>query len=89
VNDTNDTLPSIIPDRFVGDFLQKQNLVEESVLHPLLLQFWIPLGLLNRKNSSNTCFFLKRDSPASWVADSIWQQHLEESKVPNPIFSKF
>jgi hypothetical protein len=42
-----------------------------------------------RKNSSNTCFFRKRDCPASWVADAIWQQHLEESKVPNPNFSKF
>ena len=49
-----------------------------------------PLSYLRYwKNSSNTCFFRKRDCTASWVIDVIWQQHLEESKVPNPNFCRF
>jgi hypothetical protein len=34
-------------------------------------------------------FFQKRDCTASWVVDVIWQQHLEESEVPNPNFCRF
>jgi hypothetical protein len=52
---------------------------------PLPLRGLIPYW----KNSSNACFFRKRDSTASWVAGAIWQQHFEESKVPNPNFCKF
>ena len=37
-----------------------------------------------RKNSSNTCFFRKCDSTASWVIFVIWQQHFEENLVLNP-----
>jgi len=39
---------------------------------------------LLRKNSSNTCFFRKCDSTASWVIFVIWQQHFEENLVLNP-----
>jgi len=39
-----------------------------------------------RKNSSNTCFLRKCDSTASSVDSVIWQQHLEENLVLNPIF---
>ncbi len=41
------------PDRFVEDFLQKIYLVVESVIQPILLHFWIPLGHLNRSMLSN------------------------------------
>jgi len=36
------------------------------------------LAIKKRKNSSYTCFFRKRDSTASWVADAIWPQHFED-----------
>jgi len=39
---------------------------------------------LIKKNASNTCFFRKRDSTASWVADDIWPQHFKENLVLNP-----
>jgi hypothetical protein len=38
---------------------------------------------------AHTCFFQKRDSTASWVADAIWQQHFEENLALNPNFCKF
>jgi len=51
-------------------------------IHDILLIFeW--------KNSSYTCFYRKRDSTASSVADDIWPQHFEENLVLNPKLSKF
>ena len=41
-----------------------------------------------RKNVSNTCFFRKSHSTASWVILVIQQQHFEEKFVLNPIFSE-
>ena len=40
------------------------------------------------KNVSNTCFFRKSHSTASWVILVIQQQHFEEKFVLNPIFSE-
>jgi hypothetical protein len=63
---------------------------ERSILVMRALKFaLIDFGIANshfmgRKNSSDTCFFRKRDSTASWVADAIWQQHFEENLVLNP-----
>ncbi len=34
------------PDQFAGDFFQKQYLLVESVIPPILLHFWIALDLL-------------------------------------------
>jgi hypothetical protein len=62
--------------------------VGADALAPLKKQY-IGFGdstILTRKNSSNTCFLRKCDSMASSVVSVIWQQHLEENLVLNPIF---
>ncbi len=68
-----------------------QELLEKRLGEHRYYQSKIVHGLWKhkRKNSSNTCFFRKLDCTASWVIDVIWQQHLEESKVPNLNFCRF